>query len=112
MTPAAQPVPLLRCADCGRLDTPGRIVCSGCLSARLEPQDTPGEGAIVSFTTIRRAPSRFRDEAPYDVVVVDLDGGVRVTGRLGHGTPPPSVGARVAAIRADASGLIFAVEER
>lgn len=100
---------LLRCAACGRLDSPGRIVCAGCLSSRLEEHLVAGDGTIATWTTIRRAPSKFRDEAPYDVVVVDLDCGVRVTGRLARGSAPASLGARAHATGGDASGLVFEV---
>lgn len=110
MSGAAQAVRLLRCAGCGRLDTPGRIVCAGCLSARLEAHLAPGEGTIATFTTIRRAPAQFRDQAPYDIVVVDLDCGVRVTGRLHRDSAPAAMGARTHATGGDASGLVFSLE--
>ena len=102
-------VRLTRCAECGRLDSPGRVVCAGCLSTRLEEHDARGEGTIATFTTIRRAPSKFRDEAPYDVVVVDLDCGVRVTGRLHLESAPPAMGARAGTTGDDASGPVFRV---
>lgn len=110
MTATAQAVRLVRCADCGRLDTPGRIVCAGCLSTRLEEHLAAGEGTVATFTTIRRAPAKFRDEAPYDIVVVDLDCGVRVTGRLHRDSPPAAMGGRVHATDGDAAGLVFCME--
>jgi len=101
------PVTLSRCADCGRLDGAGRTVCVGCLSFRLEPIEAPGSGRLATWTTIRRAPSRFRDDAPYDVAVVDLDAGPRVTGRLVAGGAAPEVGAAVRALACDAPYLLF-----
>lgn len=105
---AAAPVAVLRCADCGRIDSPGRVVCAGCLSTRLEPATVPGTGRLATWTTIRRAPTRFRDDAPYEVAVVDLDAGLRVTGRLAAGAAP-SVGAAVRALPGDAPYLSFEV---
>lgn len=110
MSAAAHPIRLLRCADCGRLDSPGRVVCAGCLSSRLEPQDVPGAGTLATFTTIRRAPAKFRDEQPYDVAVVDLDCGLRVTGRLDRDSAPASIGARVVATSGEPAALAFALE--
>lgn len=109
MTTAAHGMALLRCADCGRLDSPGRIVCAGCLSEKLEAHVAEGEGTVATFTTIRRAPGRFRDDAPYDVVVVDLDCGVRVTGRLQRDSAPATVGARARAVSAGDTGAVFTV---
>ena len=110
MSATAQGVRLVRCADCGRLDSPGRIVCAGCLSSHLEDHLATGEGTVATYTTIRRAPAKFRDEAPYDIVVVDLDCGVRVTGRLDRASAPAAMGARAHATGGDASGLVFSVE--
>jgi uncharacterized OB-fold protein len=105
-------VPMLRCAACGRLDSAPRAVCSGCLSTRLEPAQVDGHGRLAAWTTIRRAPTRFRDDAPYDIAVVDLDAGPRVTGRLAPGGTAPDVGAPVRAVAADAPFVLFEVISR
>jgi uncharacterized OB-fold protein len=102
---------MVRCAACGRVDTPRRAVCSACLANQLEPIAIPGNGVVASFTTIRRAPTQFRDRAPYDVVVVDLDAGLRVTGRLDAQSSPAAVGARVGLVSAEGSDTVFAVSQ-
>jgi len=102
---------MVRCAACGRVDTPRRAVCSACLGCQLESHSMPGEGLIASFTTIRRAPTQFRDRAPYDVVVIDLDAGLRVTGRLDPQSLPASVGARVRLVSVQGSDTVFAVSQ-
>lgn len=110
-TGMAATLQLLRCPACGRLDTPPRSVCGGCLAGGLQTEEVPGTGTLASWTTIRRAPTRFRDEAPYDVVVVDLDAGPRVVGRLSADTAPAQIGARVTAVRAEGANAIFKVIE-
>lgn len=102
---------VVRCAACGRVDTPRRSVCSACLGSQLESLAIQGEGVIASFTTIRRAPTQFRDRAPYDVVVIDLDAGPRVTGRLDPHSLPAAVGARVRLVSAQGSDTVFAVSQ-
>jgi uncharacterized OB-fold protein len=104
---AAATVSLLRCAGCGRLDGIGRTVCTGCLSFALEPVEVAGTGRLATWTTIRRAPSQFRDDAPYEVAVIDLDAGPRVTGRLAPGGAARAVGAAVHARACDAPFLLF-----
>ena len=108
MTAAA--IAMLRCTACGRIDSLGRVVCSGCLSTALEPVAVPGEGRLAAWTTIRRAPTRFQDDAPYDIAVVDLDNGQRVTGRLSPHGAAASVGARVAAVALDAPYNLFEIQ--
>ncbi|MDE2581692.1 MAG: OB-fold domain-containing protein [Rhodospirillales bacterium] len=109
--PSVPTLPMLRCAGCGHLDTPAHTVCRACLSADLRPVGIPATGRIVSFTTIRRAPSRFRDQAPYHVAVVDLDAGPRVTGRLAATSPAPALGARVRALRPGPADLLFTIRD-
>lgn len=103
----AATIRMLRCASCGKLEVASRVVCSGCLSGKLEPAEMPGVGNLVSWTTIRRAPAKFRDEAPYDIAIVDLDCGARITGRLATGQAGMALGARVHAVRADGADVIF-----
>ncbi|WP_046869184.1 Zn-ribbon domain-containing OB-fold protein [Microvirga massiliensis] len=79
----APSVAVLICQDCGQLDPGPRELCSACGSSRLVEQVVEGRGRLVSWTVIRRPPTKFRSEAPYAIAVVDLDAGVRITGRLG-----------------------------
>jgi uncharacterized OB-fold protein len=37
---------------------------------------------LLSFTTIRFPPVRFKGQEPYDIAVIDLEEGLRVTARL------------------------------
>lgn len=39
-------------------------------------------GKIVSWTVVRVPPAGFSDQAPYPVVVVELEGGTRITAQL------------------------------
>jgi uncharacterized OB-fold protein len=41
-----------------------------------------GRGTLLSFTTIRIPPARFKGQEPYDIAVIDLEEGLRVTARL------------------------------
>ena len=80
--PEAVLVAVLRCAACGTLDPGPRDLCAACHEPDLVPAEVPGSGALVSWTTIRRAPTRFKGQAPYTIAVVDLDSGLRLTGRI------------------------------
>ena len=107
-TAGAARLSMLRCADCNRIDSRQRVVCSACLSARLLAHEIPGDGRLVTLTTIRRAPTAWRDRAPYRVVVVDLDAGPRVTGRLSPDAAEPMLGDRLILLQAEGQDLVFA----
>ena len=86
-------------------------VCSKCLGLDLSEVDVSDEGKLVSWTTIRRAPAGFAVSAPYDVVAVDLAGGLRVTGRLAAQSAAPSMFARVLRTETEDQCPIFNVIE-
>lgn len=108
--PMASTVPALRCRSCGKLAVGPRQLCPACHAPALEPTAVPGEGALVSWTVIRRAPARFKELAPYAVCLVDLGQGLLVTGRLSSATPALPVGARVRCTGQDQGVAIFAGE--
>ncbi len=74
--------------------------------------DVPGTGRLVSWTTIRRAPTAFREQAPYHVAVVDLDAGARVTGRLLAPEAECCPGSRVVCVGLIDDIPLFGVAER
>lgn len=46
------------------------------------PVQIPGRGRLVSWTTIRKPPLKFKADGIYHVGVFDLDNDQRVTGRF------------------------------
>lgn len=112
MTLSAPPaVRILRCARCGRLDPGPRELCAACYSPDMEPCAVPGDGVLVSWTLVRRPPTRFKGDGPYAVAVVDLDCGVRLTGRLAEvpldEADAPPLGARLAFVGDDGGIAVF-----
>ena len=101
-------IAMVRCVRCKKIDAATVSICSGCLCFDLEAHAIPGVGKVVSWTTIRRAPEQFRDEAPYEICVVDLDSGQRVTGRLTP-TQVMQIGARVGALSTRGSTPVFQI---
>lgn len=88
-------VDILKCSECGALDAGPREICPVCHAPALQLGQVPGAGALLSWTIIRRPPAAFRSEGSYAVAVVDLDAGVKVTGRLEHAEAEGAPGARV-----------------
>lgn len=74
---------LQRCRDCTAFQHYPRPVCGECGSLELEFVASRGAGVLYSFAIVRRPEhSAFQDEAPYTLVDVDLDEGVRIVARL------------------------------
>lgn len=98
-----------QCAHCSAVLSPKSEICPKCLSREVRDVEMPGEGRLTSWTTIRRAPAGYPVAAPYDVVVVDIAPGVRVTGRLAQGSAPPARGALVRQVAEEDTCPIFTV---
>jgi uncharacterized OB-fold protein len=73
---------LLSCEGCRMVSIPPKYICPHCYSEELIEKKVSGIGQIYSYTTIYTAPERLAAEAPYHIVLVDLDEGPRLTARL------------------------------
>lgn len=76
-----------RCGSCGRLRFPPMPRCPHCGAPGREQVQVQGTGVVYSFVRVHRALTpAMRDEVPYSVVVVQLDGdGPRMIGRVDGG---------------------------
>jgi uncharacterized OB-fold protein len=69
-----------RCRRCGHMTATWGLACSQCGNPDLEEAELPGRGTVVAFTILSVPGDEFLNEAPYAYVVVELEGGGRVTG--------------------------------
>jgi uncharacterized OB-fold protein len=70
----------MRCRACGHVSATWGIACARCGSSPLEEAALSPSGTVVAFTVQTVPGEEFLNDAPYAYVVVDLDGGGRVTG--------------------------------
>ena len=79
-----------QCKACTAIILRELTVCPNCNEKIDATADIPKEltGTITAFTTIHIAPEKYREDAPYTVVLVRLDNNTNVMGRLLHGQSP------------------------
>jgi uncharacterized OB-fold protein len=107
----AKPMTVLRCNACGSFSIPPRLSCPKCAHGVLEERETQGFGEIYSFTTIYVAPEIFKDQVPYDIALVELKEGVKVTARMKKPQDARlEIGAPVRFCMKDATGYWFELE--
>lgn len=82
MTRAALDIHVFRCQGCGALHERRPVICPSCLGETFDDHSVPGVGTLASWTTIRKPPLAHRGHGPYDVAVIDLSVGLRITGRI------------------------------
>ena len=72
----------LKCNECSTITCPPKMTCQECTGTDLEQLELKGTGKIVSFTTSHVAPQGREAEAPYTIVLVELDEGPWIMGNL------------------------------
>ena len=70
------------CGACKGLFARPQHSCRRCGAPTILSVNLSGRGTLTSFTTIRVPPTVFLGQEPYDIAVIDLDEGLRVTARL------------------------------
>jgi hypothetical protein len=84
---------LQRCERCAVWHVPVRRRCSACGSTALRWADASGRGTVWSHGRQHRATlPALRERLPLDLVVADLDEGVRFSARRAAGSPPLRAG--------------------
>ena len=96
-----------RCAACGAFRHPPRAICPVCHATEAAWHEVSGRGSVFTFTVVHQAlHPALRDQVPYVVVVVSLEGaeGVLLASNLVDSTPGAvAVGAPVEVVWEDMS---------
>ena len=94
-----------RCESCGELRWPPLVGCPECRGRETSWAQVPPNGTIWSLVTYHRAfQAEFKADVPYTVVMVQLDDGPYLVGRLVPDTGA-SIGDRVTAEFAEVNGI-------
>jgi uncharacterized OB-fold protein len=84
------------CKKCGKWHFPPRLVCDACKGEEFELRTMRRTGKILTYTTIRVPPAPFSDQAPYNVAIVEMDDGPRLTAMVtDHRDTELAIGQRV-----------------
>jgi uncharacterized OB-fold protein len=99
-----------RCPACGFVTATWGLACSRCGRAGLEESVLADRGTVGAFTIVHVPGEELLNEAPYAYVVVDLEGGGRVTGWIpGIATDAElAIGTKVHRVSSYKPGLQFA----
>ena len=72
-----------KCPDCGETQHPPRPSCGHCGSLNIGWQKASGKGTVYSYTIVPQATHpAWRDQVPYNVVIVELEEDVRLISNL------------------------------
>jgi uncharacterized OB-fold protein len=94
---------LKHCAGCGQFHFYPRAICPHCFSDRTEWRDSKGDGAIYSYSVMRRVPQ------PYALAYVTLDEGITLmTNIVDADLDALKIGQRVKVVFRPTDGAIVA----
>jgi uncharacterized OB-fold protein len=71
-----------KCAGCGKIYFPARLICESCKSREFTTVTLPREGKILTYSVVHVAPSQFKTQAPYAIGVIELANSVRLTAQI------------------------------
>jgi uncharacterized protein len=77
-----QRMPVVECRQCQAVGFPPQYVCRKCGASEFSEKEIPGIGTVYTHTTIRVAPEAYRDQAPYDIAIVELMPDLRISARI------------------------------
>ncbi len=102
----------LRCPNCGLITATWTLACPRCGQIGLVEQVLGSAGWVVAFTLLTVPGDEFLNDAPYAYVVVELDGGGRITGWMPsvRTVDGLTIGARVRFVPSYKPGVQFALE--
>jgi uncharacterized OB-fold protein len=101
-------IQVVGCMACEYKAIPPKYTCPTCYQP-LQNISVSGEGKIYSYTTIHVAPGALAAQAPYHVILVELDDGLKITARM-HAETAPAIGLKVQFNRVDDSVYWFDME--
>ena len=100
--------PAVQCDQCKTSGIQPLFVCRKCGGTNFKETTLSGIGTIYSHTTIRVAPEAYRDQAPYDIAIVEMQPGLRITARIqSEEAGKIQIGEQVEYNRADENGYWF-----
>jgi len=94
-----------RCSQCSQITVqhPGRCHCG---SETVESVEISGRGKVYSWTTLHTAAEAFEKDLPFQIAIIRLEGGPRLTARIEGG--PVEIGDEVCFVRERDGAKFFA----
>ena len=87
------------CNRCNEYFFPPRNLCPNCRrGAHLESHAFKGTGTIITYTTIHNATDDFERLTPYNLAIIQLDEGPKITGQIVSSQEEVKIGMRVRAV--------------
>ncbi|MEF7564079.1 MULTISPECIES: Zn-ribbon domain-containing OB-fold protein [Bacillus] len=97
-------IAITECANCETKFVQRKWICPNCRSIEFKTRKIAGDGTVFSHTTIHITSKEFAYLTPYTVALIDLEEGIRLTGRV---TEPVEINDQVSFSGLEEQAYIF-----
>jgi uncharacterized protein len=70
------------CNQCDQLFTQKKYLCPSCRHDTFSEQEVSGKGKVYTHTKIHISSPEFQHLSPYNVALIELEQGLKLTGRI------------------------------
>ena len=92
---------------CGSISVYPNFYCHKCGNTNFEKVKFSGKGTLITYTILHAVPSRFKENAPLVIGLVELEEGGRISAQLEASDDELSVGKKLEAIFQERDGRIL-----
>lgn len=96
-----------KCRACGSVRVYPNFYCRRCGNTNFEKVKFTGKGTLITYTVLHAVPSRFKENAPLVIGLVELEEGGRISAQLDASEDELSVGKKLEAIFQERDGRIL-----
>ncbi len=97
----------IKCITCGNISVYPNFHCSKCSNASFEKIKLSGKGKLITYTILYVVPSRFKENIPLIIGLVEFEEGGRISAQLDVSQNELSVGKKLESIFQEKDGRII-----
>lgn len=88
----------IKCSICGSISVYPNFHCRTCGNVSFEKVKFSGKGTLITYTILHAVPSKFKQDAPLVIGLVEFDEGGRISAQLDASQDELSIGKKLEAI--------------
>ena len=97
----------IKCTACNRINVYPNYYCTDCGNTGFEKVRFSGKGSLITYTILHAVPSRFKENTPLIIGLIEFEEGGRISAQLDVSQNELSVGIKLEAIFQEKAGRII-----
>ena len=97
----------IKCSRCGNISVYPTFNCRKCGNASFKKVKFSGKGTLITYTILHAVPSKFKENTPLVIGLVEFDEGGRISAQLDASQDELTIGKKLEAIFQERDGRIL-----